>query len=316
MSVDWILRRPLRLFAVLVVIGAVGIALGMKSLGGTPAASPYSATPLSPAQFAQLGENACVSFRRQLEAATNRKPRTLAGAARSVSRIASLVDDLNMQLDARVPPPSEVASFRRFLGKIQGAERALHRLDRMTGTGQWRSATALVRSGWWHDSVKQLGPSTTLDRAHCGGDATLTAVRRLVSDGASAASYYFARPLSPAQFVHALERTCESFRERLQDILAQKPTNPSEGAGLITSLTVLIDSDVKELRGLTPPSSVAASYRRMLNTLQTADRAVQSLNQLVRLGQWRRASRLVHSRWWQNIGSRLGPPVAPADIRC
>jgi hypothetical protein len=316
MSMDWILRRPLRLFAVLVAIGVVAIGLAMKSFGGTPAAAPYTATPLSPAQFAQLGENACVSLRRQLKAATERKPRTLTGAARSVSRITSLVDGLNMQLDARVPPPSEVASFRRFLGKIQGAERALHRLDRMTATGQWQSATALVRSGWWHDSVKQLGPSTGLARARCSGGETLTAARRMVANGTSAAAYYFAKPLSRAQFVQALERTCESFRGRFEDLLAQKPTTPSEAAGLITSLTVLIDSDVKALRGLTPPSSVAASYRHMLNTLQTADRAVQSLNQLVRLGQWRRAARLVHSRWWQNIGKRLGPPVAPADIRC
>jgi hypothetical protein len=314
------LRRPLGLFTAIVVIGVAFIALGMKTFGGTAPPPVYSATPLSSAQFAHLNENACVSLRQQLKAATHREPRTLADAARTVRSVASIIERLNMELDGRVPPPAAVAPFRRFLGEIQGAERAMHRLDRLTGTGQWQSATLLVRSRWWHDSVKQLGHSSKLNHVHCGParrtGATLTAVRTMVSNGTSAATYYLAKPLSPAKFVGAVERICRSLRGRLQVTTAQKPTNATEAAGLVHAVTLLLDSYVAELRGLTPPPSVAPSFRRALTILRTEDRAVHFLDELERLGQWRSAARLVRSREWQNIGKRLGPPVNPADIQC
>jgi hypothetical protein len=315
----WFLRRPLGLFAAIVVIGVALIALGMKAFGGTSSAPLYSATPLSPAQFSHLGQNACVSLQRQLKAATGRGPGNLTDAARSVRTVASTLDRLNLELDARIPPASEVIPFRRLLGNIRAADRALHSLDRLTGSGQWQRATLLVRSRGWQDIGKQLGPSARLGHTRCRAHRTqaiLTAIRVRVARGTSAASYYFAKPLSPAHFVHAVERICVSFRGRLENVTAERPTNVTEAAQVVDNLTTLFDSFVTEIRGLTPPPPVAVSYRRVLGQIQTADRAAHSVDQLEKLGQWQRAARLVRSRWWKNIWSQFGPPVAPADIRC
>jgi len=316
---SWFLRRPLGLFAAIVVIGVVLIALGMKAFGGTSAAPLYSATPLSPARFAHLGENACVSLQRQLEEATGREPRNLTDAAGSVRRVASILDRLNLELDARVPPASEVVPFRRLLGNIQAADRAVHSLDRLTGSGQWQSATLLVRSRGWQDIGKHFGASARLGHIRCRArrtQAMLTAIRVRVARGTSAVSYYFAKPLSPAQFGHAVERICVSFRGRLENVTAEKPTNVTEAAQLVDNVTTLLDSFVSEIRDLTPPPPVAVSYRRVLGQIQTADRAAHSVDQLEKLGQWQRAARLVRSRWWKNIWSQFGPSVPPADIRC
>ena len=205
----WFLRRPLGLFAAVVVIGVIVIAVGMKELGGTSAG--YAATPLSSEQFAQLNEHACISLRRQLKAVTRRKPRTFTGAARSVRRTAAILAGLNMELDGKIPPPSEVARFRQLLRNIQTADRAMQQLDRLTGSRQWGRATVLVRSRSWRE-MRNLRQSATAENLRCGRarrtNAILTAVAMRASGGAAAASYYFAKPLSPAQFVGKLQHMC------------------------------------------------------------------------------------------------------------
>lgn len=50
--------------------------------------------------------------------------------------------------------------------------------------------------------------------------------------------------------------------------------------------------------------------------MQIEDRAMHNLDELGRLGEWQRVERLIHSRAWQNMLKRFGPPVKPADIRC
>ena len=314
------LRRPLGLFAAIVVIGVILIAVGMKALGGTSGASGYSATPLSRQQFARLGEHACLSLRRQLKAVTDKRPGTLTGAARSVRRTASILDRLNMELDGRVPPPSEVAPFRRLLGSIQTADRAMRRLDRLTETGQWQSATLLARSRSWQDTRKRPRPSAKAADIRCGRarrtDAILTAVAIRVSDGTSAASYYFAKPLSPGQFAHAVVRFCVSARAQLEQIVAQKPSSLPDAAEKIDTLTSSLDSFLADLRGLTPPASFAAAFRHVLVNMQIEDRAMHHLDELGKLEEWRRAEHLVRSRGWKNMLNRFGPPAKPADIRC
>ena len=314
------LRRPLGLFVAILVVGVLVIAVGMSAFGGTSGATGYSATPLSTGQFAHLGEQACISLRRQLRGVTARKPRTRKAAARSVRRFASTLDRLNMELDGRVPPPSEVAPFRRLLGRIQTAGRAMNQLDRLTETGQWQRATLLVRSRSWQVIGRRLRPSAKAGNVRCGRarrtDAILTAMAMRVSGGTSAASYYFAKPLSFAQFAHGLEHFCVSARAQLEQIDAEKPTSLPEAAVKIDILTSSFDRLLMELRGLTPPASIAAAYRHVLGELQIEDRAMHNLDELGRTGQWRSAERLVRSRRWRNMVDRFGPPVKPADIQC
>jgi hypothetical protein len=313
------LRSPLGLFAAIVVVGVVVIAVGLKELGGTSAASSLSATPLSSGQFAQLNEHACVSLRRQLTAATRKKPRTRVEATRSVRRVASILDGLNLELDGRVPPPSEVAPFRSFLGNVQSAERGMNQLDRLTETGQWQQAILLVRSQSWRDIGKRLVPSKVAN-VHCGRarstDAILTAMAVRVSGGTSAAAYYFAKPLTLPQLVGALEHMCISSRAQLEQIVAQKPTSLDDAGTRIETLTSLLDGYLLDLRGLTPPPSLATAFEHVLNVIRLEDRYMHNLDELANTGQWGAAEHLVRSRAWQDLLDQLGPPVKPADIRC
>jgi hypothetical protein len=292
----------------------------MKAFGGTSGASGYSATPLSRAQFARVGEHACVSLRQQLKAATRNKPGNLTAAARSVRRITSIVDRVRTELYGVIPPPTAGVTFRHLLGDMDTADRALHRLNGLTETGQWQRATLLVRSRGWQDIDKRLGPSTNLADIRCGRarstSAILTAVSTRASAGTSAASYYFAKPLTAAQLARATERICVSARARLEQIVAQKPQSLTDAATTVEKLTSSLDSFVTQLRALTPPPSLAAPWQRLLGNLQIEDRALHNLDELGRLGEWSRALHLVRSRWWQHMAKRFGPPVRPSDIRC
>jgi hypothetical protein len=313
--VGWFVRTPLGLFVAIVVIGFIVIAVGMREFGGSSAG--YSATPLSSTHFAQLTQQACISLRRQLKAVTHQKPKTMTGAARSVRRTAAILAGLNLQLDGQIPPPSEVAPFRRFLANIQTADRALQQLDRLTGSRQWERAILLVRSRSWREMRKRSAPAAS---TRCGptrpGNAILTAIARRVSAGAAAASYYFAEPLSPAQFVGTLEHMCVSARAKLEQIVASKPTSLEDASNHIATLTSSLDGYVLQLRGLTPPPSLAAPFRYVLGTLRIEQRAMHDLAELAGTGQWQRAQHLIQSPRWQAMLHRLGPPVEPADIRC
>jgi len=318
----WFLRRPLGLFAAIVVAGVVVIAVGLKVSGGASGASGDSATPLSSAQFADLNEHACLSLRRQLRDVTDKKPRSRKQAARSVRTVASAVAGLNMELDGRVPPSSEVASFRRFLGRLQIAERAMNQLDRLTESGQWQRATLLVRSSSWPAAIgKPLKQSAKAGDTRCGRArptrAILTAMAIRVSRGTSVASYYFEpRPLSVAQFVHAIEHICVSALAQLEQIASEKPASLPDAAEKVDRLTSLFDSFLTDLRALTPPQSFAAAFRHVLGNLQPVDSAMHNLDALGMLGEWRQAVHLVRSLRWQRMLNRLGPPVKPADIQC
>ena len=314
--VGWFLRTPLGLFAAVVVIGLIVIAVGLKEFGGTSAG--HSAASLSSEQFAQLNEHACISLRRQLKAVTRREPRTLTGAARSVRRTAAILANLNMELDGQIPPAYEVAPFRHFLGNVQTADRAMQQLDRLTESGQWERASLLVRSRWWQE-MRKVKRSATAASIRCGRahrtDAILTAITMRVSGGAAAASYYLAKPLSPAQFGRTLEHICVSARASLEQV-SRKPTSLDDASSIIDTLTSSLDGYVLELRGLNPPPSLAAPFRHVLGNLQIERRAMHNLDELAGTGQWQRAERLIRSPGWQAMLNRVGPPVKPGDIRC
>jgi hypothetical protein len=310
------LRTPLGLFAAVVAIGVLVIAVGMKEFGGTAGAAP---TPLSSQQFIQLNEHACISLRGQLKAVARRKPRTFKGAARSVHKTAAILAGLNMELDGQIPPPAEVAPFRRLLSEIQTADRAMQQLDRLTESGQWARAGVLVRSRSWRE-MRKLEQSATAANTRCGRahrtDAILTAVATRVSGGAAAASDYFARPLSPAQFAGTLRHMCVSARARLEQIVSRKPTSLPDASNIITMLTSSLDGFVLELRGVIPPSRYAVPFRYVLRDLRMEQRAMHNLDELASTGQWRRAENLIQSPGWQAMLKRLGPPVKPGDIHC
>jgi hypothetical protein len=312
------LRNPLGLFATILVVGIIVIAVGVKAFGGTTGTP--TPTPLSSEQFAQLGEHACISLRRELKPVTESNPSTSKGAARSVHRTASILAGLNLELDGQIPPSAEVARFRNLLAVIQSADRAMQQLDRLTETGQWQRAVLLVRSPGWRQI--RTRPSASDAATRCGQtrrtDKILAAVAVRVSRGAAAASYYFAKPLSPAQYVSGLEHMCVSTRAFLEQIDATKPASLADVSNIITALTSALDSGVLEFRTLTPPPSIAAPARILLGKVYREQRDMHNLDELAGTGQWPQAQRLVRSREWRAMASAFGgPPVKrAADINC
>jgi hypothetical protein len=314
------LRRPLGLFAAIVVVGLIVIAVGMTAFGGTSGGSSYSVTALSPAQFARAGEHACLSLRRQLKPVVGKERRSLRARAQSIRLITATFDRLTADLYGVVAPASDAASFRRLLASLKAADLGLHRLDHFAGTGQWQSAAVFVRSTEWKDIGKQLGPPAKRVDLRCNGarrtSAVLRAVRARASSGTSAATQYSATPLTPAQFARLGERVCVYLRGRLGPVVAQKPESQTEAAQLIGRLTSIVDGVITQLNGVVPPPSAAAPFRRLLGNLEAADGGLHRLNELTETGQWQRAALLVRSEWWKELGQRLGPEVAPGDMRC
>jgi hypothetical protein len=311
------LRNPLGLFAAVVAVGIVVIAVGLKAFGraaGTP-----TPPPLSSEQFAQLNEHACISLRRELKPVTDWNPSTARGAAGSVHRTASALAGLNLELDGQIPPPAEVAPFRQLLAGIQSADRAMQQLDRLTSTGQRQRAILLVRSPGWRQI--RTRPSASDAATRCGRtrptNKILTAVALRVSRGAAAASYYFAKPLSPARYVSGLVHLCVSTRALLAQIDSTKPENLADVSNIITTLTSALDAGVLEFRALTPPASIAVPARILLRKVYREQRDMHNLDELAQTGQWPQAGRLIRSREWRAMASALGPPVKrAADINC
>jgi hypothetical protein len=167
--------------------------------------------------------------------------------------------------------------------------------------------------------MRNVRQSATAASIRCGRsrtDAILAAVGARATGGAAAASYYFAKPLSPAQFVGKLRHICVSARGRLEQILSRKPTSLPDASNIIGTLTSNLDAYMQELRGLTPPPSVAAPFRYVLGNLRSEQLAMHNLDELASTGQWARAERLVESPGWRAMANRFGPPVKPADIDC
>jgi hypothetical protein len=66
-----------------------------------------------------------------------------------------------------VPPPKAAASFRHVLGLLGRGDRAMHRLNHLTRTHQWRQAYLFVHSAWWRHLFKEFGPHVKLRDIHC-----------------------------------------------------------------------------------------------------------------------------------------------------
>jgi hypothetical protein len=165
-------RSPLGLFVATLAVGGILLAAGMTAFGGTSGRTagsvPPPPKPLSPAQFNRAGEHICVSLRSQLVWLAHHKPKNLRQVTSYMSRATSIFDRLTADVDGIVPPPAAAASFRHLRANLGVADRALHRLNHLTETHQWRRVVLLVRSRWWKNIGERFGPPTKVKDIHCG----------------------------------------------------------------------------------------------------------------------------------------------------
>jgi hypothetical protein len=161
-------RKPLGLFSAIVVVGLVLIVAAMSAFGGTSKPPDYAPKPLTPAQFRLAGEHMCVSMRPQLRWLATHKPRKLRQLPKYIARATSMIDQLTTQVDRLVPPPSVAPSFDRMRRNIGAAVQAMHRLNHLTQTHQWRLGYLLVHSRWWKKMEKRLGPYRPAKDIRCG----------------------------------------------------------------------------------------------------------------------------------------------------
>jgi hypothetical protein len=165
------LRKPLGLFVAIVVVGFMFIAVGMTAFGGTsstPGGLPPAPTPLSRAQLKRAGVRICLSLRPQLRWLANNKPRKLRQLPKYIARATSIIDRLTTDVDRLVPPPSAPASFRHLRRNVGAEDRAMHRLNHLTQTHQWRRGYLLIHSRSWKKMEKRLGPYRPLKDIRCG----------------------------------------------------------------------------------------------------------------------------------------------------
>lgn len=163
-------RRPLGAFATVLAVGFAVIAVGMTAFGGGASGGrgPYhSAKALTPAQFRRAGDRIGLSFCLPLKPIVNRKPRTLREFRRNIRRITAIFDGLRTKLYGLVPPSSEAASFQRLRSNFDAFDHALHRLDHLAETRQWRRFVLLARSRWFRDIARRFGPIKK-GRLRCG----------------------------------------------------------------------------------------------------------------------------------------------------
>ena len=162
------LRRPLGVFSAALVVGAALLTVGMTAFGGTSGSSYHSPTPLTREQFRRAGERIGLSVCLQLKPIVNRKPRTLREFTRGVRRITAIFDGLQVKLYGLVPPPSMAASFQRLRNDFDALIGAVHRLDHLAETRQWRRFVLLARSKWFKDIARRFGPIKHVGKLRCG----------------------------------------------------------------------------------------------------------------------------------------------------
>jgi hypothetical protein len=80
-------------------------------------------------------------------------------------------------------------------------------------------------------------------------------------------------------------------------------------------ITAIFDRLTRDLDGLVPPPSAAASTLRLRRNMGVADGAMHRAAHLAETHQWRRFVLLVRSKWFKDIGKRFGP-VMKGDLRC
>ena len=152
------LRKPLGLFAAIVVVGVVLIVAAMTAFGGTSGPPDYSPKPLTPAQFRLAGEHIGRSICLQLKPIVNKKPRSLREVATGMRRISAVFDRLTRGIDGLVPPPSVAAKILRLRRNLALLDGAIHRAAHLAETHQWRRFVLFVRSPWFKRLGRRFGP--------------------------------------------------------------------------------------------------------------------------------------------------------------
>ncbi|HZT94723.1 MAG TPA: hypothetical protein VE985_09620 [Gaiellaceae bacterium] len=165
------LRRPLGLFAVIVVVGLILIAGGMAAFGGTSSAgSPYP-KPLTPGQFDHVGVGICLSMRSQLKWLAAHKPKNLRELQTYIERATAMYDGLRVKVRGIVPPAYAAAGVRRLLTKLDALDRVMRHLNHLAETRQWRSAISFVRSRAFRKLEGRVNPHWKPSDMHCRGVA-------------------------------------------------------------------------------------------------------------------------------------------------
>jgi hypothetical protein len=167
-------RKPLGLFAAIVVVGLVLIVAAMTAFGGTSGHPDYAPKPLTPAQFRQASERIGRSICLQLKPIVNKKPHTLREVASTIGRISTVFDRFTRDFDGLVPPPAAarlILRLRRNLGVLDGA---VHRAAHLAETHQWRRLVLFVRSPYFKKIGKRFGPAKK-GKLRCGRASLTTA---------------------------------------------------------------------------------------------------------------------------------------------
>ena len=140
--------RPLAIFAGIVVVGVILIAVGLRVTNHPASATPPPLpTPLSHAQFVHAANGICERALREGKAKGLRHP--------NITNLRSLTRDFRLAIplfikeaagvSALVPPRSEAARFRHLVAILGEAQRNAHGILHAVETRQIRRAFLLAR---------------------------------------------------------------------------------------------------------------------------------------------------------------------------
>jgi hypothetical protein len=141
--------RPFAIFGVVVVVGGILIAAGLRLTAHSASATPPpnaipTPTPLSRAQFVRAANRLCFRNNRQGKALF-KKPKTLIMLAREVRLAVPLLDREIAALRALIPPSRDAATYRRLLNDLGPEQREAHIMLHEFETRQWLRGAAAAR---------------------------------------------------------------------------------------------------------------------------------------------------------------------------
>jgi hypothetical protein len=141
--------KPLALFAVVVAVGLIGIALVLHATAHSASANVAAANapaPLTPAQFHRAADGACARFNRAARALSKRpKPTSLRTFTRRFRSEVSLARRLTVVLNGLTPPRSDTTTYRRLLRINSAGMRMVEGWVHDFDTGQYRQAVLRIR---------------------------------------------------------------------------------------------------------------------------------------------------------------------------
>jgi hypothetical protein len=141
--------KPFAVFAVVVLVGGIVLAVGLRltdhSASATPPPRATSAPrTLSRAQFVRAANRICLRSDRQGKAVF-RKPKSLHMLTREFRVAVPLLDREVATLRALMPPSRDAATWRRLLNDLGPEQRQMHVIRHAFETRQWVRGVAAAR---------------------------------------------------------------------------------------------------------------------------------------------------------------------------